>query len=178
MSSSALIRVWASSRFPERSGTSRRSGRHSTRECGSPAAERPLDPDAQVAWIYDWWQRLDKWIEDQGTELQSTHRGRPHVFCLSSTRREKPTRAGPPTDPARIASSQTYAMPTRGSAVRSLLAAESQQADIVADPLARELPQIAFEQFQYLRRCQALPVAQNPTQSVRAVAAPAPSRFD
>jgi hypothetical protein len=59
-----------------------------------------------------------------------------------------------------------------------LLAAESQQADIVADPLARELPQIAFEQFQYLRGCQALPVAQSLTQSVRAVAAPDPARFD
>lgn len=34
----------------------------------SPAAERPLDPDAQVTWIYDWWTRLDRWIEDQGAE--------------------------------------------------------------------------------------------------------------
>ena len=40
-----------------------------TRMWLSPAAERPLDPDAQVAWIYDWWKRLDEWIEDQGTEL-------------------------------------------------------------------------------------------------------------
>jgi 1-acyl-sn-glycerol-3-phosphate acyltransferase len=40
-----------------------------TRMWFSPAAERPLDPDAQVAWIYDWWKRLDKWIEDKGTEL-------------------------------------------------------------------------------------------------------------
>jgi 1-acyl-sn-glycerol-3-phosphate acyltransferase len=39
-----------------------------TRMWLSPAAERPLDPDAQVAWIYDWWKRLDTWIEDQGTE--------------------------------------------------------------------------------------------------------------
>jgi 1-acyl-sn-glycerol-3-phosphate acyltransferase len=39
-----------------------------TRMWLSPAAERPRDPDAQVAWIYDWWQRLDKWIEDQGSE--------------------------------------------------------------------------------------------------------------
>jgi 1-acyl-sn-glycerol-3-phosphate acyltransferase len=34
----------------------------------SPAAERPLDPDEQVAWIYDWWKRLDNWIEDQEPE--------------------------------------------------------------------------------------------------------------
>jgi hypothetical protein len=40
-----------------------------TRMWLSPAADRPLDPDTQVAWIYDWWKRLDKWIEDQGTEL-------------------------------------------------------------------------------------------------------------
>jgi 1-acyl-sn-glycerol-3-phosphate acyltransferase len=40
-----------------------------TRMWLSPAPERPLDPDAQVAWIYDWWKRLDEWIEDQGTEL-------------------------------------------------------------------------------------------------------------
>jgi 1-acyl-sn-glycerol-3-phosphate acyltransferase len=37
----------------------------------SPAAEHPTDPDAQVAWIYDWWKRLDAWIEEQGTEPQS-----------------------------------------------------------------------------------------------------------
>ena len=40
-----------------------------TRMWFSPAVERPLDPDAQVTWIYDWWKRLDEWIEDQGTEL-------------------------------------------------------------------------------------------------------------
>lgn len=34
----------------------------------SPAAERPAEPDAQVAWIYDWWKRLDQWIDEQGTE--------------------------------------------------------------------------------------------------------------
>ena len=39
-----------------------------TRMWLAPAAERPLDPDAQVAWIYDWWKQLDTWIEDQGTE--------------------------------------------------------------------------------------------------------------
>jgi 1-acyl-sn-glycerol-3-phosphate acyltransferase len=40
-----------------------------TRMWLSPAAERPLDRDAQVTWIYDWWKRLDKWIEDQETEV-------------------------------------------------------------------------------------------------------------
>jgi 1-acyl-sn-glycerol-3-phosphate acyltransferase len=37
----------------------------------SSAAERPLEPEAQVAWIYDWWKRLDEWIEEKGTEPQS-----------------------------------------------------------------------------------------------------------
>jgi 1-acyl-sn-glycerol-3-phosphate acyltransferase len=40
-----------------------------TRMWLSPAGERPLDPDAQVAWIYDWWKRVDEWIEDEGSEL-------------------------------------------------------------------------------------------------------------
>lgn len=34
----------------------------------SPATERPTEPEAQVAWIYDWWKRVDEWIEAQGTE--------------------------------------------------------------------------------------------------------------
>jgi 1-acyl-sn-glycerol-3-phosphate acyltransferase len=34
----------------------------------SPAAERPPQSDAQVAWIYEWWKRLDHWIDEQGTE--------------------------------------------------------------------------------------------------------------
>jgi len=34
----------------------------------APAADRPIQPDAQVDWIYDWWKRLDGWIDDQGTE--------------------------------------------------------------------------------------------------------------
>jgi hypothetical protein len=37
----------------------------------SRASERPAEPEAQVAWIYDWWKRLDQWIEEQGTERQS-----------------------------------------------------------------------------------------------------------
>jgi len=44
MSSSARTRVWASPRFRARSGTSRRSGRHFTRECGSrpPASDHSI----------------------------------------------------------------------------------------------------------------------------------------
>ena len=34
----------------------------------APAADRPSDPDAQVEWIYEWWKRLDEWIEQQGQE--------------------------------------------------------------------------------------------------------------
>jgi 1-acyl-sn-glycerol-3-phosphate acyltransferase len=39
----------------------------------SPAAERPIEPEVQVRWLYDWWKRLDEWIEQHGTEPQSTH---------------------------------------------------------------------------------------------------------
>ena len=31
-----------------------------------PAAERPRDPDEQVQWLYDWWGRLDEWLEAEG----------------------------------------------------------------------------------------------------------------
>jgi 1-acyl-sn-glycerol-3-phosphate acyltransferase len=34
----------------------------------APAAERPTGADEQVAWLYDWWKRLDQWIEAQGEE--------------------------------------------------------------------------------------------------------------
>jgi hypothetical protein len=34
----------------------------------SPAAERPVESDAQVTWIYDWWKRVDDWIDAEGTE--------------------------------------------------------------------------------------------------------------
>jgi hypothetical protein len=34
----------------------------------APAAERPSDPDEQVKWLYDWWKRLDDWVEEQGEE--------------------------------------------------------------------------------------------------------------
>jgi 1-acyl-sn-glycerol-3-phosphate acyltransferase len=33
-----------------------------------PAAERPTTPDEQVIWLFDWWKRIDEWIDDQGTE--------------------------------------------------------------------------------------------------------------
>jgi 1-acyl-sn-glycerol-3-phosphate acyltransferase len=39
-----------------------------TRMWLSPAAEHPPEPDAQITWIYDWWKRIDEWIEEQGTE--------------------------------------------------------------------------------------------------------------
>jgi len=32
------------------------------------AADRPTEADAQVAWIYDWWKRLDEWIDEQPPE--------------------------------------------------------------------------------------------------------------
>jgi hypothetical protein len=33
-----------------------------------PAANRPDDPDEQIAWLYAWWKRLDAWLEQQPTE--------------------------------------------------------------------------------------------------------------
>lgn len=39
-----------------------------TRMWLAPAAERPRDPDEQVKWLYDWWKRIDEWIEGQGEE--------------------------------------------------------------------------------------------------------------
>jgi 1-acyl-sn-glycerol-3-phosphate acyltransferase len=33
-----------------------------------PASERPTDPDEQVTWLFDWWKRIDQWIDEQGTE--------------------------------------------------------------------------------------------------------------
>jgi 1-acyl-sn-glycerol-3-phosphate acyltransferase len=40
----------------------------------APAVNRPTEPEQQVTWIYDWWKRLDDWIEEQGSEA---HSGRP-----------------------------------------------------------------------------------------------------
>ncbi len=37
-----------------------------TRMWLAPAAERPREPEAQVRWLYDWWKRLDDWVESQG----------------------------------------------------------------------------------------------------------------
>lgn len=37
----------------------------------APAHERPTDPHAQVEWLYDWWRRLDDWVEAQGDEPRS-----------------------------------------------------------------------------------------------------------
>jgi hypothetical protein len=33
-----------------------------------PAADRPSDEGAITAWLYDWWKRLDSWVESQGEE--------------------------------------------------------------------------------------------------------------
>ncbi len=44
----------------------------------SPVGEHPLEPDAQAAWLYDWWKRLDDWIDQQGTERRSAQPGPPH----------------------------------------------------------------------------------------------------
>jgi 1-acyl-sn-glycerol-3-phosphate acyltransferase len=30
--------------------------------------DRPDEPDAQPGWLYDWWKRLDAWVEAQGNE--------------------------------------------------------------------------------------------------------------
>lgn len=32
------------------------------------ASERPSQPDEQVEWLYDWWKRLDEWVDAQGEE--------------------------------------------------------------------------------------------------------------
>ncbi len=34
----------------------------------APAAERPQDPDEQIEWLYEWWGRIDRWLEAQGEE--------------------------------------------------------------------------------------------------------------
>jgi 1-acyl-sn-glycerol-3-phosphate acyltransferase len=30
--------------------------------------ERPTDPEEQAKWLYDWWKRLDAWVESKGEE--------------------------------------------------------------------------------------------------------------
>ena len=32
----------------------------------APAADRPVDPDQQIEWLYGWWQRIDRWLDEQG----------------------------------------------------------------------------------------------------------------
>jgi hypothetical protein len=34
----------------------------------TPVSGRPTERDAQIAWLYDWWKRLDDWVEAQGSE--------------------------------------------------------------------------------------------------------------
>lgn len=33
-----------------------------------PSSDRPTDPDEQVTWLFDWWKRIDEWIDEQGAE--------------------------------------------------------------------------------------------------------------
>jgi 1-acyl-sn-glycerol-3-phosphate acyltransferase len=37
-----------------------------------PVSERPADPDDQIVWLYNWWKRLDDWVETQGGESDPT----------------------------------------------------------------------------------------------------------
>ncbi len=39
-----------------------------TRMWLAPATERPRDPDEQARWLYDWWKRLDDWVDSEGEE--------------------------------------------------------------------------------------------------------------
>ncbi|HTX30697.1 MAG TPA: 1-acyl-sn-glycerol-3-phosphate acyltransferase [Solirubrobacteraceae bacterium] len=34
----------------------------------APAAERPRDKEEQIQWLYDWWRRIDDWVDTQGEE--------------------------------------------------------------------------------------------------------------
>jgi 1-acyl-sn-glycerol-3-phosphate acyltransferase len=42
-----------------------------TRMWLSTAAERPRDPNEQVKWLYDWWERLDSWLGSEGERVQA-----------------------------------------------------------------------------------------------------------
>ena len=33
-----------------------------------PRDEVPVGDDERVDWLYDWWKRLDEWVEQQGQE--------------------------------------------------------------------------------------------------------------
>ena len=39
-----------------------------TRMWRVPAAERPQDPEEQLKWLFDWWKRIDRWVEGKGEE--------------------------------------------------------------------------------------------------------------
>lgn len=43
-----------------------------TRMWLAPAPERPKDQERQAEWLYEWWQRLDQWVEAQGKEPVGT----------------------------------------------------------------------------------------------------------
>jgi len=30
-----------------------------------PASELPTDDDERIAWLYDWWKRIDGWIDER-----------------------------------------------------------------------------------------------------------------
>ncbi|HSP18478.1 MAG TPA: 1-acyl-sn-glycerol-3-phosphate acyltransferase [Myxococcaceae bacterium] len=40
----------------------------------APSSDRPEHPDEQVRWLYDWWRRLDEWVEEKGEPV-----GRPEL---------------------------------------------------------------------------------------------------
>ena len=46
-----------------------------TRMWLAPAAERPTDPDEQIEWLYQWWQRLNRWVHEQGEETAAPEDG-------------------------------------------------------------------------------------------------------
>jgi hypothetical protein len=35
------------------------------------AVNRPGDPDEQITWLYDWWKRLDDWLDQQPSDSQT-----------------------------------------------------------------------------------------------------------
>jgi hypothetical protein len=32
-----------------------------------PAAEVPHESDPLIAWLYEWWQRIDDWVEEHAS---------------------------------------------------------------------------------------------------------------
>ena len=34
----------------------------------APADERPTDDEERIQWLYDWWRRIDEWVDAQGEE--------------------------------------------------------------------------------------------------------------